>query len=161
MTEQSAKKGLAEVVQSFKKSGASETAIHPNNGEIPGQEKTFVQKSEQKVTAEDFFKAISTGNKRTASDILAHLMDSTGNIHMKANIKNPETYALVHMIANKLDTWGFTSVAQIDRDMVNLNEQLGVSLNGERALKILEAEVSVLIQEHEIEKSRARMALGK
>lgn len=146
--------------QTSNKSAVSETAIEPNNGKKSRAAETSVQEK-PKVSAEDFFKAISSNSKLTASDILNRLMDASGNIHMKANIRNPETYSLVHMIANKLDQWDFKSTAEIDRNMVNFNEQFSVSLNGERAKSILEAEVSVLIQEHEIEKSRARMALGK
>lgn len=114
------------------------------------------------ISAQDLMSTIQQSKKATTGgDILRLAMTKDGDLHMKANINNPFGYALVHANANLLEKRGFNSTAAIDRDMVNLAEQFGVSKKGDRVKDVLHAAVSVMKQEFEIEKTKARALMGR
>lgn len=115
----------------------------------------------QQVSAADFLKAITSTSKLSGADILNSLLNSNGNIHMKADITDPLAYTAMHVSANWLDNNDYKSTAQIYRDIANFAEQFSVSKGGARAKMVSEAIVSVMIQEFEIEKAKSKMLMGK
>lgn len=115
----------------------------------------------EKITAEQFFSAIKSTGKLTGADILNNLINSNGNLHMKADISSPEAYTAMHVKANWLDQVKLPIVAERYRDIANFAEQFSCGKDGKRAGMVAESLVSVMLQEFEMEKSRAKMMLGK
>lgn len=116
---------------------------------------------EKKISASDFINAIKSTTKLTGADILNNLMTDGGNLHMKSDISDPLAYTAMHVKANWLSESGYKSTAQRYRDIANFAEQFSVGKKGKRAGMIAEAVVSVMVQEHEIEKSKAKMLMGR
>lgn len=107
------------------------------------------------ISAAEFVKAIGGASKLSGADILNNLMNNSGNLHMKSNISDPRAYAAMHVEADWRDAEGYNG--SIFRAIANYSEEFSVGKDGKRASMIAEAVVSVMVQEFEIEKSKARL----
>lgn len=115
----------------------------------------------RKVTAQELLSKIAGGKKLSGADILSSMAD---NKHQKSNIPSPLAYTVMHSVAQweetvheqRISKMDWSDVATLDKSMAEFGEDFSVARKGDRANAIIKAVESVLTQEFEIDKSRAR-----
>lgn len=141
-----------------RKKGAGGEQISTDSGLERSESRDQTQT--QQVSASDVLSGFKGAGKITGANILEGMSNSSGNLHMKSDIASASAYSTIHIVADYLADNGFESTAKIDRSFANYYEQFAVSVKGERAKAILKAVESVLKQDFEIEKSKARSMMG-